>query len=103
MDTVQIPSVYSEMSTSNILVMEWLEGIRLTNLEALDQLTVSRQELAQGLVKAFLPQWLEPGKFHADPPILEIFLYQRMERLSYWIFGMIGEITKKRMQIIFKF
>ncbi|MFB9760439.1 ABC1 kinase family protein [Ectobacillus funiculus] len=94
MDTVQIPSVYSEMSTSNILVMEWLEGIRLTNLEALDQLTVSRQELAQGLVKAFLPQWLEPGKFHADPHPGNI-LVSKDGKIILLDFGMIGEITKK--------
>lgn len=94
MDTVQIPSVYSEMSTSNILVMEWLEGIRLTNFEALDQMEVSRQELAQWLLKIFLPQWLEPGRFHADPHPGNI-LVSKDGRIILLDFGMIGEITKK--------
>jgi predicted unusual protein kinase regulating ubiquinone biosynthesis (AarF/ABC1/UbiB family) len=94
MDVVQIPSVYSELSTSNVLVMEWVEGIRLTNTEALDQLAVSRQELAQRLIKVFLPQWLEPGMFHADPHPGNI-LISKEGKIILFDFGMIGEITKK--------
>ncbi|CRK84838.1 ABC1 kinase family protein [Neobacillus massiliamazoniensis] len=94
MDVVQIPSVYSELSTSNVLVMEWVEGIRLTNMEALDQLAVSRQELAQRLFKVFLPQWIEPGMFHADPHPGNV-LISKEGKIILLDFGMIGEITKK--------
>jgi predicted unusual protein kinase regulating ubiquinone biosynthesis (AarF/ABC1/UbiB family) len=94
MDVVQIPSVYSELSSSNVLVMEWVEGIRLTNTEALDQLAVSRQELAKRLIKVFLPQWLEPGTFHADPHPGNI-LISKEGKIVLLDFGMIGEITKR--------
>ena len=94
MDVVQIPAVYSEFSTSTVLVMEWLEGIRLTDMEALDQLEVSRQEIAQRLIKVFLPQWLEPGTFHADPHPGNV-LISTEGKIILLDFGMIGEITKK--------
>ncbi|WHZ02872.1 AarF/UbiB family protein [Neobacillus sp. YX16] len=94
MDIVKIPSVYSELSTPNVLVMEWVEGIRLTDIEGLEQVTVSRQELAQRLIKVFLPQWLEPGKFHADPHPGNV-LVSRDGKIILLDFGMIGEISKK--------
>jgi predicted unusual protein kinase regulating ubiquinone biosynthesis (AarF/ABC1/UbiB family) len=93
-EVVQIPSVYSELSTSKVLVMEWVEGIRLTNEEALDQLEVSRQELALRLIQVFLPQWLEPGTFHADPHPGNI-LVSKEGKIILLDFGMVGEITKK--------
>ncbi|WP_338786899.1 ABC1 kinase family protein [Metabacillus sp. FJAT-53654] len=94
MEVVQVPSVYSELSTSKVLVMEWVEGIRLTNEEALDQLEVSRQELAGRLLQVFLPQWLEPGTFHADPHPGNI-LVSKEGKIILLDFGMVGEITKK--------
>ncbi|PLS03356.1 ABC1 kinase family protein [Neobacillus cucumis] len=93
-DIVQIPSVFPELSTSSVLVMEWIEGIRLTNLEELNPLTVRRQEIAQRLIEVFLPQWLEPGTFHADPHPGNI-LVSKEGKIILLDFGMAGEITKK--------
>ncbi|MEH7097469.1 ABC1 kinase family protein [Neobacillus vireti] len=94
MDFVQIPSVYPELSTPNVLVMEWLEGIRLTHIEELELLEVSRQEIAQRLIKVFIPHWLEPGIFHADPHPGNI-LISKEGKIVLLDFGMVGEITKK--------
>lgn len=94
MEFVRIPSVYSELSTSNILVMEWIEGIRINNTEAIDQVEVRRHELAQRLIKVFLPQWLEPGMFHADPHPGNI-LISKEGKIILLDFGMVGEISKK--------
>ncbi|WHY00458.1 AarF/UbiB family protein [Neobacillus sp. DY30] len=94
MDEVKIPSVYPELSTSNVLVMEWVEGMRLTDNEMLEHLSVTREELAQRLMKVFLPQWLEPGKFHADPHPGNV-LVSKDGKIILLDFGMIGEISKK--------
>ncbi|MFP5113959.1 ABC1 kinase family protein [Bacillaceae bacterium C204] len=94
LDIVHIPSVYAELSTRNVLVMEWVEGLRLTNNEALDQLSISRQELAQRLLKVFLPQWMEPGPFHADPHPGNV-LVSKEGKIILLDFGMVGELSKK--------
>ena len=94
MDIVQIPSVYPDLSSSNVLVMEWVEGLRLTNNEEIDKLGVSRQELAQRLLKVFLPQWLEPGTFHADPHPGNV-LVSKEGKIILLDFGMVGDISKK--------
>lgn len=93
-DFVQIPSVYPELSSSNILVMEWLNGIRLTKIEDMNQLEISKDEIAQRLMKVFLPQWLETGIFHADPHPGNI-LISKEGKIILLDFGMIGEISKK--------
>jgi len=93
-DIVKIPSVYSELCTSKVLVMEWLEGTKLTNREAIEQLQLSRRELAERLIEAFLPQWLEPGMFHADPHPGNV-LVSKEGQIILLDFGMVGVITKK--------
>jgi predicted unusual protein kinase regulating ubiquinone biosynthesis (AarF/ABC1/UbiB family) len=94
MDIVRIPSVYTELSTPNVLVMEWVEGIRVTDFESLERVAVSREELAKRLMKVFLPQWLEPGRFHADPHPGNV-LVGKDGKIILLDFGMIGEISKK--------
>ncbi|MCD8508620.1 MAG: AarF/ABC1/UbiB kinase family protein [Bacillus sp. (in: Bacteria)] len=93
-EMVQVPGVYEELCTDRVLVMEWVKGISLTDKEAVDQLEVSRAELARRLVQVFLPQWLEPGIFHADPHSGNV-LVTREGQIVLLDFGMVGEITKK--------
>lgn len=94
MDVVKIPAVYPELSTVNILVLEWVEGVRLTNLEELERLQLNRKETAQRLIQVFLPQWLEPGIFHADPHPGNLLL-SKDGKIILLDFGMIGNISKK--------
>ncbi|MFT4413681.1 ABC1 kinase family protein [Fredinandcohnia humi] len=93
-DVVRIPSVYPELSTSKVLVMEWVEGIKLTDIEAIDRIAVDREELAKRLIDVFLPQWLEPGIFHADPHPGNVLVSQE-GKIILLDFGMVGEISKR--------
>jgi predicted unusual protein kinase regulating ubiquinone biosynthesis (AarF/ABC1/UbiB family) len=92
-EIVQIPSMYSELCTSKVLVMEWVDGKRLTDTDAIEQLNISRKELAQRLIKVFLPQWLEPGIFHADPHPGNV-LVSKDGKIILLDFGMASEISK---------
>ncbi|MBU7592329.1 ABC1 kinase family protein [Metabacillus halosaccharovorans] len=93
-DIVQIPSVYKDLCTSKILVMEWVEGIRISDEHQINQLPFSKDELAKRLISAFLPQWLEPGLFHADPHPGNI-LFSSEGKVIMLDLGMVGEISKK--------
>lgn len=94
MDVVKIPDVFEDLSTPKVLVMEWVDGIRLTDEKGLDQLEVSRHELVDRLIQLFLPQWLEPGTFHADPHPGNV-LVTKEGQLLLLDFGMTGDISKK--------
>jgi len=93
-DTVKIPNVFPELCTKKVLVMEWVEGIKLTDVEGLEQVVISRKEIAQKLIELFLPQWLEPGYFHADPHPGNVMVSQE-GRIILLDFGMVGQISKK--------
>ncbi len=93
-DKVKIPDVYPEWSTPKVLVMEWIVGNKLTDKEKIDQLEVTQHDLAERLLEVFLPQWLEPGMFHADPHSGNI-LVSNEGQIILLDFGMVGEISKR--------
>ncbi|GAA0462735.1 ABC1 kinase family protein [Alkalibacillus silvisoli] len=91
---VKIPGVYSELCTSKVLVMEWMDGIKLTDEEGMSQLEINQRKLVENLIEVFLPQWLEPGIFHADPHSGNI-LVSKDGQIILLDFGMVGELSKK--------
>ncbi|MBS4217590.1 AarF/ABC1/UbiB kinase family protein [Bacillus sp. FJAT-49711] len=91
---IKIPSVHVDLSTKKVLVMEWVEGKRITDTNALNQLSIKRNDLAQKLISVFLPQWLESGLFHADPHPGNVLVTEE-GKIILLDFGMVGEISKK--------
>jgi predicted unusual protein kinase regulating ubiquinone biosynthesis (AarF/ABC1/UbiB family) len=64
---VRVPAVLGEWSTRRVLVMEYVDGIRLDDAEALRAAGFDPARLARTLVEAFAEQMLVHGFFHADP------------------------------------
>ncbi|MGQ9480625.1 MAG: ABC1 kinase family protein [Chloroflexus sp.] len=64
---IYIPEPIFELTTRRVLVMERISGIKITDLHTLDQLGVSRLELAARLNNCYLKQFFIDGFFHADP------------------------------------
>lgn len=64
---VFVPKIYSDLTTSKVLTMEWVDGFRLTDKESLQQYGLEPSKLVDTLVQCSLRQILENGFFHADP------------------------------------
>ena len=64
---VVVPCVYREFSTRRVLVMELIEGIKITDVAALERAGIDKQAVAQKLMEVFCEQVLRDGFFHADP------------------------------------
>lgn len=64
---VLVPEIVDEFSTRRLLVMEYLPGIRVTDVEALEATGIDKQEVARVLSEVFCQQILVDGFFHADP------------------------------------
>ena len=62
---VFVPKVYSELTTSKVLTMEWVDGFRLTDNASLTAYGLNRKKLVNTLVQCSLRQILENGFFHA--------------------------------------
>lgn len=92
MNGLIIPKTYPEYCSSRVLVMEWVEGVKISDVQ--DFYDKDKKALAQKLIEIFLPQWLEPGLFHADPHPGNVLLSKEGEVILL-DFGMIGEISNK--------
>jgi ubiquinone biosynthesis protein len=65
---LRVPQVHRELSGSRVLVMEWLDGVKVRDSAALlEELGVDRLEVARKLLLAVLRQIMLDGIFHADP------------------------------------
>jgi ubiquinone biosynthesis protein len=62
-----VPVVHTQLSTARILVMEWLDGVSVREVERIDALGLDRARLAETLLRSSLRQMLVEGRFHADP------------------------------------
>ncbi len=62
-----VPMVLPELSTERLLVMEYVEGIRITDREAMEQAGISPHEVALLLNDLYAEQILHLGILHADP------------------------------------
>lgn len=93
-DDVHIPSYYRDYSTKRVLVMEWIEGAKVTDTPFLSLHGINREALAERLLKVFLEQLLQEGKFHADPHQGNL-LVEADGTVVLIDFGMVGEIKKQ--------
>jgi ubiquinone biosynthesis protein len=62
-----IPKVYEKYTTKKVLVIEYCEGVKISNKEQLEKWGIELEPLADGLVHGFCQMILEDGFYHADP------------------------------------
>ncbi|GER47583.1 protein kinase superfamily protein [Striga asiatica] len=95
MDYVKVPTIYWEYTTPQVLVMEYVPGIKINRIQALDQLGVDRKRLGRYAVESYLEQILSHGFFHADPVSSSPLSFNDVNggRLIFYDFGMMGSIS----------
>jgi predicted unusual protein kinase regulating ubiquinone biosynthesis (AarF/ABC1/UbiB family) len=64
---VVIPRVYRDLSTRRVLTMELLDGIKVTDVAAIERAGIDKHQVAQKLIEIFTEMILRDGFFHADP------------------------------------
>jgi ubiquinone biosynthesis protein len=64
---VHVPVLYESHSTSAVLTMEFVDGIKAKDLAGLDAAGIDRKKLAAAGVEFCLRQVFDHGFFHADP------------------------------------
>ncbi|CAN4128284.1 unnamed protein product [Withania somnifera] len=97
--TVKIPRVYRQLSGSRVLVMEWIDGIRCTDPQAIRDEGIDIDGFLTVGVSAALRQLLEFGLFHGDPHPGNIFA-MRDGRIAYVDFGNVAVLSQQNKQIL---
>ncbi len=91
--TIRIPTVYPELSSKRVLVMERLDGVPLGEADFSAVPAPERQRLAESLLHGVLAQVVVSGVFHADLHPGNILLLASGE-LALLDFGSVGRLGK---------
>ena len=97
---VVIPEIDDDYSTKDVLTMEYIPGIKVTNIEALDKKGIDRQQLVIDVHKVFFTMLLRHSIFHADPHPGNISVKDDGTLILY-DFGMIGRLNNEtRLRLV---
>jgi predicted unusual protein kinase regulating ubiquinone biosynthesis (AarF/ABC1/UbiB family) len=99
-NNVLIPSLFPEISTSKVLVMQYIPGVKVTDVNKIDQLGLDRKRLARRITRLFLKMVLSQDIFHADPHPGNISVTKEGKIILY-DFGMAGSLDDEtRIKLI---
>jgi ubiquinone biosynthesis protein len=65
--TVRIPEILHEHCTRRVIIMEYVEGVKVNDREALENAGIEYSDLMVRLMRIFNQMILAHGFFHADP------------------------------------
>ena len=92
-EEIYVPKIYWDYTGKRVLTMEWIDGIKLTDVDAVQAEGIDATHLVEIGVECSLRQLLEHGFFHADPhPGNLLAMADGSARLAYLDFGMMSRI-----------
>jgi predicted unusual protein kinase regulating ubiquinone biosynthesis (AarF/ABC1/UbiB family) len=97
--TVKVPSIYWRYTSRNVLTLEWINGIKLIDVEGIRKAGLDRDALIKIGVNCGLRQLLEFGFFHADPHPGNLFVLPD-GRMAFIDFGMMDQLTQHTKETI---
>ena len=89
---VRFPWIDWELTSSRVLTMQRLSGMRVDDLAGLDAAGIDREDLAYRAADVLLRMVFEQGVFHADPHAGNLFIEQD-GTIGFIDFGSVGRIT----------
>ena len=89
-----IPAIDWQRSTSKIMTIEWVDGVKISDRPALIAAGFDLPRLAQTLVRAFLRQAIADGFFHADMHQGNLFALPG-NKIAAIDFGIMGRIDRQ--------
>jgi ubiquinone biosynthesis protein len=94
-----VPAVDWDRTTHNVLTMEWIDGIALSDHARLEAAQVDMRDLGRKVIQSFLRHALRDGFFHADMHPGNLFLDER-GRLVAVDFGIMGRLGLKERRFL---
>ncbi|MCS6959568.1 MAG: AarF/ABC1/UbiB kinase family protein [Pseudanabaenaceae cyanobacterium SKYGB_i_bin29] len=96
---VKVPKIYWRYTTKRVLTLEWIHGIKLTDVETIKAAGLDRDQLIRIGVMSGLRQLLEFGFFHADPHPGNLFATYD-GRMAYIDFGMMDQLDLQTKELL---
>lgn len=93
------PVVYKDFTTSKVLAMEFISGIKISDLERLKEAGHDTKVIARKLATSYFKQVFEYGFFHADPHPGNLLIIPS-SNICFLDFGMMGSILPRDIELL---
>jgi len=91
---IYIPRVYWDLTSQKVITVEYIEGIKVNQVEKISELGLSRKQIAENGARALMKQIFIHGFFHGDPHPGNI-LIKHDGKIAFIDFGMMGRIDEE--------
>jgi len=93
----RVPEIDWDRTNGSVMTIEWIDGIKISDMEALEKAGHDLPDIANRLVLAFLTQAISAGFFHADMHQGNLFV-QSDGTIAAIDFGIMGRIDRRARQ-----
>ena len=91
---VKVPTVYMKYLTPKVIIMEYVEGIKVTDIKSLKKRKALLPKICKGLVMSYVIQVRDYGFFHGDPHPGNVAITDN-GKIVYYDFGLVVQIPLK--------
>jgi ubiquinone biosynthesis protein len=91
--SVYVPKVFHEASTERVLTMEFIDGIKASDIDRIDREKLDRKIICARGADLILRQIFDHGFFHADPHPGNVYILPD-NVICYLDYGMMGRINR---------
>jgi ubiquinone biosynthesis protein len=99
-ENITAPRVRWTYTTERVLTMDYVEGVKINDIAALDKMGADKKKIARDFADSLLRQILADGFFHADPHPGNVMVTHHGARIEYIDLGMAGQLSEHfRMQL----
>lgn len=95
---IRFPKIYWEYSSPRLLVMEFIDGVRIDNPDAIRSLGLEPHAVGVRGFHAYLKMIFEDGFFHGDPHPGNLFVTKEGD-VVFLDFGIVGVLRPEKRQI----
>lgn len=95
---VSCPSVYVDICSKNVIAMEYINGIMISDVTRLNEAKYDKKLIVRELSKNYIKQALDDGLFHADPHPDNICISKG--KIIFLDWGMVGTLTRKNRNLL---
>ena len=101
-----VPKIFWNFTSENILTLEWIDGISIREKKELEKRNIDTKTLASNVIQHFLRHAIRDGFFHADMHQGNLFINESGEIIpvDFGIMGRLDKLNKRYLaEILFGF
>jgi ubiquinone biosynthesis protein len=93
-DSIHIPAIYPSLTSKKVMTMEYLPGVKISDVERIEEAGIDRKALAREFIQAMIKQSLFDGFFHADPHPGNVLVNLETGKIGFLDMGLMGELSR---------